>query len=259
MGRLRRYRTALRRYRHSKGFGIHSPFAFSFVLNVLRERNPYYAYSELEGLRHSVIARTRYHLRHPRIISLKNAKLIFRVTNFFNPRYVLQIGTSYGVSSVSVLSVSGKTKLVMCEARLGDYPVVHDVLADYKQQISHHCAVAGAVAEYKAELSRAASTDISEARPDNRGIFQDEVAVPFVLVNNVYDKSEYAAVVAYLAEVLSSHGVVVMRNLSRSALMMSLWRECRSLAAYGMTFSNEKIAIIVANSKLPRQDFSMWF
>ena len=43
MGRLRRYRTAFKRYRHGKGFGIHSPFAFSFVLKVLRERLPYYS------------------------------------------------------------------------------------------------------------------------------------------------------------------------------------------------------------------------
>ena len=87
MGRLRRYRTAFKRYRHGKGFGIHSPFAFSFVLKVLRERLPYYSYARLEALRAMVISRTRHHLRHPRIISLKNAKLIFRVTNFFRKQY----------------------------------------------------------------------------------------------------------------------------------------------------------------------------
>ena len=76
MGRLRRYRTAFKRYRHGKGFGIHSPFAFSFVLKVLRERLPYYSYARLEALRAMVISRTRHHLRHPRIISSKNAKLI---------------------------------------------------------------------------------------------------------------------------------------------------------------------------------------
>ena len=81
MGRLRRYRTAFGRYKRGKGFGIHSPFAFGFVLKVLRERNPYYAYSNLESLRKLVISHTRHHFRHPRIISLKNAKIIFRVAN----------------------------------------------------------------------------------------------------------------------------------------------------------------------------------
>ena len=46
MGRMHRYRTALSRRHRSGGFGIHSPFAFNFVLNVLRERLPYYADDE---------------------------------------------------------------------------------------------------------------------------------------------------------------------------------------------------------------------
>lgn len=37
----------LKRLRSSRGFGIHSPFAYNFVLNVLRERYPYYAYDEI--------------------------------------------------------------------------------------------------------------------------------------------------------------------------------------------------------------------
>lgn len=258
MGRLRRYRTAFRRYRHSKGFGIHSPFAFRFVLNVLRERNPYYAYAALDELRHAVIVRTRHHLRHPRIISLKNAKLIFRVVNYFNPRQVLQVGTSYGVSSVSILSVSKRIRLVLCEARLGDYPVVHDVLSAYMGQISASGNAHDAISRYKEELA-AAQNSGAAAADDGREMFACGTGEPFVLVNNLYDEAEYAEVKAYLAEVLTGKGVVIMRNLSRNQLMMSLWRECRDKAAYGMTFSNEKVAIIVANPKLPRQDFSMWF
>ncbi|MDE7397617.1 MAG: hypothetical protein K2M98_07820, partial [Muribaculum sp.] len=40
--------TYLKALRGSRGFGIHSPFAFEFVLNVLRDRHPFYAYEELK-------------------------------------------------------------------------------------------------------------------------------------------------------------------------------------------------------------------
>lgn len=36
--------------RRSRGFGIHSPFAFDLVLNTLRSRDRYYAYSEIPTL-----------------------------------------------------------------------------------------------------------------------------------------------------------------------------------------------------------------
>ena len=35
---------------NNKGFGIHSPFVFNFVVNVLNEKNGYYAYSEIENV-----------------------------------------------------------------------------------------------------------------------------------------------------------------------------------------------------------------
>ena len=36
----------LARFRHRKGYGVHSPFAFRFITDVIYERTPYYAYAE---------------------------------------------------------------------------------------------------------------------------------------------------------------------------------------------------------------------
>lgn len=36
------------RFRHRKGYGVHSPFAFRFITDVIYERHPYYAYKELD-------------------------------------------------------------------------------------------------------------------------------------------------------------------------------------------------------------------
>lgn len=39
--------TLLRRLRHSRGFGVHSPFAYRFITEVLRQPCAYYAYDTL--------------------------------------------------------------------------------------------------------------------------------------------------------------------------------------------------------------------
>lgn len=255
MGRLRRYRTAFGRYKRGKGFGIHSPFAFGFVLKVLRERNPYYAYSNLESLRKLVISHTRHHFRHPRIISLKNAKIIFRVANYFNPLNVLQVGTSYGVSTVSVLSVSGKSHIYLCEPNLADYPVTANVLAEYSTRISHFTDVEAGIAAYEAAMAISRKNSGVAGQDEN----VDWRKAPFVLVNNIADEREYAEVSAFLSSLLKAEAVVVMRNLARSERVRLLWSKFCAEATFGMSFSNDKLAVFVVNRKLPRQDFSIWF
>ena len=65
----------LMRIRHRCGYGVHSPFAFRFLTDVVYERTPYYAYSTLDEalpLAHSMRRRKGLHL-------------IFRVANWLQP------------------------------------------------------------------------------------------------------------------------------------------------------------------------------
>ena len=258
MGRLRRYRTAFKRYRHGKGFGIHSPFAFSFVLKVLRERLPYYSYARLEALRAMVISRTRHHLRHPRIISSKNAKLIFRVTNFFNPQAILQVGTSYGVSSASVLSVSSRSKLILCEPHIDRYPIAEEILAGYAPRITLTTSLSHAISTYSDCLAVAPEpANLANETPAEQA--SRRAMQPFVLINDIESEAHLHTLLEHLHALALHDTTIIVRNLSRNPLMRQLWAQFCSESEHGMAFSNERIAIFVANRKLPRQDFAIWF
>ncbi len=70
------------RWRHGRGFGIHSPFAYSFICLTLRERLPYYAYPAL-----------REELgRSGADISTHDLGLIFRIVTRFMPESVTVFG-----------------------------------------------------------------------------------------------------------------------------------------------------------------------
>lgn len=65
----------LRRIRHRCGYGVHSPFAFRFLTDVVYERTPYYAYSTLDEalpLAHSMRRQKGLHL-------------MFRIANWLQP------------------------------------------------------------------------------------------------------------------------------------------------------------------------------
>ena len=76
--------TLLSRWHRSRGFGVHSPFAFSFILDVLRERRyAYYAYDSIDDpwlrLWFRVVCRFQpatIHVDSPRPDALKRVALM---------------------------------------------------------------------------------------------------------------------------------------------------------------------------------------
>ena len=58
----------LRRIRYSRGFGVHSPWAYKFIRYVINEHYPYYKYKDLEELVYGLDRRPRkYNLHNLRV------------------------------------------------------------------------------------------------------------------------------------------------------------------------------------------------
>lgn len=236
MLRIKRYYTALDRYRRSKGYGIHSPFAFRFVLKVLRERSGYYAYQTIRDGRNLALVRmVEEGISSRKVLSNKNARLIFRVVNFFNPTAIIQFGSNYGVSAICALSASSKSQLWLLEPKAREYSIVKDVVQGNSARIHAFGNVDDCISNYLQVVER-----------------------PFVIVNAVA-ADNLPAVTQFLQTVVGRNGVIVMRNMASSSEVYSLWSGVVRSMEYGMSFTNGKIGVIVANRKLPLQQFSLWF
>jgi hypothetical protein len=85
------------RFRHKRGYGIHSPFVFDLVTNVLRERAEYYAFREIEpvGKREQACSR-----------------LLFRLAEREGYQRALLVGTGCGVPARYLSAVSAKMRLL---------------------------------------------------------------------------------------------------------------------------------------------------
>lgn len=236
MLKIKRYYTALDRYRRSKGYGIHSPFAFRFVLKVLRERSGYYAYQTIRDGRNLALVRmVEEGISSRKVLSNKNARLIFRVVNFFNPSAIIQFGSNYGVSAICALSASSKSQLWLLEPKAREYSIVKDVVQGNSARIHAFGNVDDCISNYLQVVER-----------------------PFVIVNAV-TADNLPAVAQFLQTVVGRNGVIVMRNMASSTEVYSLWSGVVRSMEYGMSFTNGKIGVTVANRKLPLQQFSLWF
>ena len=240
MGKLKRLSSAFSRYSASKGFGIHSPFAYKFVTTVLDEQCMYYSYEDIDLMRSAVIEETKEkHGFKPRPIQLSEAALLFRITNFYNPASILQLGSSYGVAVASSMLVSHKSRLVLYDNTVKDNETAMRILEKYENRTTQCDSAADAIQTYR------------ESCDNDFGIF--------AVINNITN-DEFQTVNEFLnhAAIYDANGVAIIRNIATSATMAQLWDSCPAAMEHGMTFSNEKIAIIVFDHKLPRQDFKLW-
>lgn len=307
MGKVNRYLTVVRRYMRSLGFGIHSPFAYSFVRTVLREQNHYYAYKTISANRRTARAAMTAHIPQWRMLTrmrggkllrggkptmallpIGAARLLFRIANYYNPNEILQIGTNYGFTASTLMLVSHSSRLSIFEPDEVRLSRAQILLYAYHHRISHFTSLEQTFEHYSstkknvpfilvdavrsssvrptAELirrtlhldddvtyesgQRAVFDDDNVPQDSSRGTISDNgsVGTDHEAVfddDNIHQNSTHEA-------------VLILFGVSHSASMRQLWGLCKSNRRWGMTFSNEHIAILIANPKLQPQDFTLW-
>lgn len=91
--------------RHHRGHGIHSPFVFNLINNVIEEKLPYYFYDDLTNCLTAC--------NHENLKVTKENRLAFRMINRFSSRRVLEIGSGYGINTLCLV---GSSKEITCIA-----------------------------------------------------------------------------------------------------------------------------------------------
>jgi len=110
--------------RNTRGHGVHSPFVFHYINFVLANKESYYVFPQIESLRQNLMKDKRSiditdfgtgkdrsrEVSDIALYSLKSTKygqLLFRTVNYFKSKNVLELGTSFGITT-SYLASSAK-------------------------------------------------------------------------------------------------------------------------------------------------------
>lgn len=130
----RKYLTYL--MRSNNRHAIHSPFVYSLMEDVLLDHRKFYAFDQIERRRKALLADHRmiqitdlgagtalqrvterrvWDIAKYAAKSPKYGRLLFRLVNYFQPKTILELGTSLGISTAYLASASSDAKVLTME------------------------------------------------------------------------------------------------------------------------------------------------
>lgn len=115
---------------------VHSPFVFSFIEEILRDKRTFYSFKAIEKIRQALLSdnhplkitdmgagsslqkpaeRRVCDIARSAAKSSKYCKLLFRLVNYFQPETILELGTSLGISAAYMASAHSNARLFTLE------------------------------------------------------------------------------------------------------------------------------------------------
>lgn len=121
---------------NGRGHGVHSPFVFEFITQVLNDDREFYTYCQVENVRKLLLSDTRElqitdfgagsRVGHSNLqmvkeiarSSLKPAKfgqLLFRMVDHYAPVTILELGTSLGITTAYMAAARNGSRVITLE------------------------------------------------------------------------------------------------------------------------------------------------
>lgn len=244
-------------------YGIHSPFVFEFITNVIEDQTDYNDYTKVEEQRDRLLhnrnqieivdfgilaGKRGYTTSIERIkdiakrtsISSKEGQLLYRIVQHFQPEIMLEMGTSLGVSSIYQALASPDSFFIGIEG----------------------CAATAAIAEEN--LGK-----FSEMRNYSIVIGNFNVMLPNVL--SKLDKLDYAFIdgnhaykptIDYFNKILPythEKSIMIFHDIYWSDEMEQAWNEIKRNPLVSVTIDLFSMGIVFFRKGMPKQDFIIKF
>lgn len=243
------------RYRH--GYGVHSPFVFNLITKVIEEGCPYYSFGDIELVRKQLLFREgsiaypdrkqKGKIRRRSIgeivkreaIKPGHGALLFRLTNYFKPRNILQLGPAMGLSTLYLTSYATGLRCIALENVPEFVPIA---------RIAFEKAAKNPVdlrtGNYRELLPRA---------------LEDMGKVDLVFFNTTYEQQNNAMLFGECMKYIHDDTVFVFEGIKTSRRMRAFWKEVCEHPAVTVTIDLYSMGIVFFNPKLHKRNYIVYF
>lgn len=205
-----------------QGFGVHSPWAYDLIENVINERHSYYAYEDLYSFWEKA---PQYLPQYPQ----SRDELLFRLVNRFNPKSILEVGTGAGVSTGYLASVSKESKVITV-----DYP--HPAAKEVRRNLRRIPNI-----EY-------ITADVLQTVKD---ILDSDNIPQFV---HIAHTALWRQVVEMILPYATPDMVMVVEDLGKKQ-KKEWWNGIINDERIGVTFQMKKLGLLFFDSKMTKQHY----
>jgi hypothetical protein len=246
--------------KHSGGHGIHSPFLFDLLTNVIENTGRYYAYGKIADLRFSYLSdnlevkkldfgagskvNTGEFLKVCDIaknaaIQPKYGELLFRLVEFFKPATVLELGTSLGISTAYLASPSSKTTVWTIEGNPELSAIAREKLREFRiTNINFHVG------------------QFDHCLPE----VLNKIGKPeFVFFDGNHAYEPTTRYFDLVSKHLPDGSVLIFDDIYWSAEMTKAWQFIISKLEFGISIDIFQLGIIIWNKKFLKQHYIIRF
>jgi predicted O-methyltransferase YrrM len=244
---------------NGKGHGIHSPFVFEFVKKILNDKKQYQCYSLIETQRQQLLqnnstiqvqdfgAGSAVIKTSERIVSKiassslkprKYAQLLYRMVQYYTPATIVELGTSFGITTSYLANGNSGAKVYTCEGAAG--------IAYIAQQTFSVLGI---------KNIQLLQGDFTTTLPL---LMQQTAAVDFVFIDGNH---RYTPTVAYFEQLLTKatpQTIFIFDDIHWSAEMEKAWNVIKAHTAVHLTIDLFFIGIVcINNSFKQKQHFTI--
>lgn len=223
--------------RYRKGFGVHSPFAFTLITRVIDERWRFYCYDDIELIRRQLAYKGFSGVR--REIKRSHGQLLFRIVNYCKPKRMLQIGSPGGIATLYLTSYASDIQCITLEADAESAQTTAWCVQKYQ-----HASVKILVGDYDETLPQA---------------LQELDKLDFVLFHAASRKGENRAWIAEALKHIHPDSVFFFEGIRANAEMRQLWKELCLRSEVVLSFDLYNVGILFFNPRLHKQNYIVYF
>lgn len=243
--------------RYRRGYGVHSPFVFNLITKVIEEKSLYYSFYDIELIRKQLLFKDQpvaYPDRRQKDvwqqrplgelvrregIRPKHGALLFRLTNYFKPRSILQLGAATGLSTLYLTSYAKGLKCIALEN-----------VPEFAAIIRQVCEMA---ASNPVDLRIGAYAEVLPAA------LQDLGQPDFVFFNTLHEQQNNAALFEMCLKHVHENTVFVFEGIQANRQMSAFWQNVCACPQVTVTLDLYSLGIVFFNKKLHKRDYIVYF